>query len=115
MTKSKMKKLKKKKEKKNQKKKKKKKNQKKKKEENNEEKEKSENNKIIENNKDITITDKVIINCEEGYYIPTDDKKKKKCRKCLDENCAQCKGSKKVDYCISCKESYYLLYNKKRR
>ena len=74
--------------------------------EKNEEKEKSENNKIIENNKNITITDKVIINCEEGYYMPTDDKKKKKCLICSDENCAQYKGSKKVDYCTGCKLSF---------
>ena len=77
--------------------------------------EKSEESEKKEKSKDIIITDKVSINCEEGYYVPTDDKKKKKCRKCSVENCVQCKGTKKANYCTACKEPYKLVYNKKKK
>ena len=54
------------------------------------------------------------LKCDEGYYIPTDDLTKKKCQKCPIESCSECKGNKNENYCISCKESYFLFYDAKK-
>ena len=57
---------------------------------------------------------KEVLKCDEGYYIPDDDSEKKECQKCPIENCAECKGNKNENYCISCKESFYLFYDTKK-
>lgn len=46
--------------------------------------------------------------CNEGYYLPEDDEEKKQCKKCSDENCAKCVGTKNNNICISCKSNYFL-------
>ena len=38
--------------------------------------------------------------CNEGYFLPDDDKEKIKCYKCSVENCQICKGNKESNICI---------------
>ena len=52
--------------------------------------------------------------CKEGFYIPTDDKKKK-CQKCSLENCSKCSGDKKNNVCLSCIASYTPIYDKHKK
>ena len=54
------------------------------------------------------------ISCEEGFYIPTDNKNQT-CQKCSIENCAKCSGTKDNDICTSCMESYMPIFDKKKR
>ena len=49
--------------------------------------------------------------CKEGYYMPTDGKK---CRKCFIENCSKCSGTKKNNICSICMEPYNPIYDKKK-
>ena len=54
------------------------------------------------------------VNCEEGYFMPT-DAKKNKCRKCSVENCSECSGSRSKNICLKCKSLYAATYDKKKR
>ena len=45
-----------------------------------------------------------ILSCDEGFYIPKNDKSK--CRKCTIKYCSKCFGNKDENTCISCMESY---------
>ena len=53
--------------------------------------------------------------CNNGYYIPSDDFVKSKCKPCSDLNdkCQECQGTKNAVTCLSCKSGYIPLYNKK--
>ena len=48
--------------------------------------------------------------CNYGYYLPTDDFVKSKCKKCDDliEHCEECYGSKKSIICKKCNSNYFL-------
>lgn len=40
--------------------------------------------------------------CNEGYYLPSDDEQKIKCKKCSVEGCRSCYGTKNSDTCTEC-------------
>lgn len=48
--------------------------------------------------------------CNYGYYIPSDDMIKAKCKKCDDliDNCEECYGSKKNIICKKCNNNFFL-------
>ena len=52
--------------------------------------------------------------CNIGYYLPTDDISKSKCKKCSDliDNCGECYGSKNSIVCTSCNNNYFLSKEK---
>ena len=49
------------------------------------------------------------INCDPGYYLPYDDKFN--CKKCSVDNCQKCFGNNDNDVCISCKPSYFPIFD----
>ena len=51
--------------------------------------------------------------CNKGYYLPSDEDDKSKCKKCSDINdkCEECDGTKNNVKCISCKSGYIPFYN----
>ena len=53
--------------------------------------------------------------CNSGYYLPSDEENKSKCKKCSDINdkCQECIGTKDKVTCLSCKSGYIPLYNEK--
>ena len=64
-------------------------------------------NKNNSNNKNNTfINDE--INCDNGLFLPEDDKTK--CIKCSIENCNECTGSKMNNICNKCNLSFYPIY-----
>lgn len=40
--------------------------------------------------------------CNEGYYLPTDDELKVRCKKCSVDGCRYCHGTKYSDICTEC-------------
>lgn len=40
--------------------------------------------------------------CNEGYYLPSDDEQKLKCKKCSVDGCKTCYGTKSYDVCTEC-------------
>ena len=59
------------------------------------------------NNKDPFNNIQIIIDCNIGYFIPSDDKSKNpQCIKCKTENCDSCYGTKNNNICSEC-NSYY--------
>jgi len=69
----------------------------------------------VKNKYKLSQSKKEDIICENGFYLPTDAKGKKKCQKCSVENCNKCYGTKKKNTCISCMESYTPIFDKKKR
>ena len=55
-----------------------------------------------------TKTDK--IECEQGYYLPSDDNKA--CKKCSITNCNVCSGTTNSNICSSCLNGYFTNYNR---
>ena len=45
-----------------------------------------------------------VISCEDGHYIPNDDKSQ--CKKCTINFCSKCTGNTKENTCLSCMENY---------
>ena len=45
-----------------------------------------------------------VVSCEEGHYIPNDDKSQ--CKKCTINYCSKCTGNTKENTCLSCMENY---------
>ena len=48
--------------------------------------------------------------CNEGYYLPTDDEEKKKCKKCSVENCQICEGTINSNICKLCLQNFTPVY-----
>ena len=48
--------------------------------------------------------------CKEGYY-KTKIKNEYICRKCVLEHCGKCFNIKNINYCRTCKDSFYPIYN----
>ena len=46
------------------------------------------------------------LNCNSGYYIPTDDDIKLECKSCSLDHCQNCHGTKISDICDSCETNY---------
>ena len=46
------------------------------------------------------------LNCNSGYYIPTDDDIKLECKSCSLDHCQICHGTKISNICESCEENY---------
>ena len=57
------------------------------------------------------------IECNEGYYLPTDDNIKLECKKCsnLIENCIACNGKTYLVTCTKCINDYILSYDEKKK
>ena len=51
--------------------------------------------------------------CNKGYFLPSDENDKSKCKKCSDINdkCEECYGTKNNVKCLSCKNGYLPFYN----
>ena len=62
--------------------------------------------KIKSNDKNIEIMNKDI-SCNEGYFIPIDSNK---CKKCSIENCSICYGNNFYDNCIKCNNNKVTIY-----
>ena len=45
-----------------------------------------------------------LVSCEEGQYIPNDNKSE--CKKCTINYCSKCSGNTKENTCLSCMENY---------
>ena len=52
--------------------------------------------------------------CNEGYYLPSDDNEKTKCKKCSLENCQSCEGTIASNYCLQCLPSFTPTYENSR-
>ena len=52
--------------------------------------------------------------CNEGYYLPSDDPDKTKCKTCnsVKSNCIECSGTKNSINCTKC-DNNFILYNNK--
>ena len=48
--------------------------------------------------------------CNEGYYLPTDDEEKRKCKKCSVENCQICEGTINSNICKLCLPNFNPIY-----
>ena len=66
----------------------------------------SSNTKIKSNDKNIEIMNKDI-SCNEGYFIPIDSNK---CKKCSIENCSICYGNNFYDNCIKYNKNKETIY-----
>ena len=59
-----------------------------------------------------SIKSQICIKCAKGYYIHFDHFKWQNCKKCSDQNCINCIGTKSKDICISCENSCELIKGK---
>ena len=50
--------------------------------------------------------------CNDGYYLPSDDTEKEICQQCSVENCKSCSGTRAINACDACKDTYILSYGK---
>ena len=50
--------------------------------------------------------------CNDGYYLPSDDTEKENCQQCSVENCKSCSGTRAINTCDTCKDTYILSYGK---
>ena len=50
--------------------------------------------------------------CNDGYYLPSDDTEKENCQQCSVENCKSCSGTRTINTCDTCKDTYILSYGK---
>ena len=48
--------------------------------------------------------------CNDGYYLPTDDEEKTKCKKCSVENCQICEGTINSNICKLCYSDFRPIY-----
>ena len=58
----------------------------------------------------IILLTKKTLTCDEGYYLPEDDKSQ--CLKCSEEHCKECQGRKNLNICTSCFLGYIIDNNK---
>ena len=58
--------------------------------------------------------DNICSSCNEGYYLPSDDDEKTKCKKCSLENCQFCEGTLASNYCLQCLPSFTPTFENSR-
>ena len=56
--------------------------------------------------KECDFTKNECLNCNSGYYMPTDDDIKLECKPCSLDHCQNCHGTKISDICDSCETNY---------